>query len=181
MKSERRLIFWLALLFHGLVAIAHADPPAEISALKAKREQAISAAMKPIDVQYQQSLVALKATFTKAGNPDAALAVDAELKNLAAAALGLAASGDPKVGDLKMEDLDGTWISIHGEAIQYKDGKVTRQGQPMAVVKILDAKERKIAIDGGSWLDNLQVSSSHDMMVGKNGGNGIVWWKRAKP
>ena len=137
--------------------------------------------MKPIDVQYQQSLVALKATFTKAGNLDAALAVDAELKNLAAAALGLAGTGDAQGGDLKMEDLDGTWISIHGESIQYKDGKVTRQGQPMAVVKILDAKERKISIEGGSWLDTLQVSSSHDMMVGKNGGNGIVWWKRAKP
>ncbi|MBV6498159.1 MAG: hypothetical protein CJBNEKGG_00374 [Prosthecobacter sp.] len=57
-------------------------PPPELAALKLSFEKAKQQAVSPLEKKYSDALTALKVRFTKEGNLEAALEVDAELKAL---------------------------------------------------------------------------------------------------
>ena len=72
-----------------------ADPP-ELSTLRSRWLKSRASAVAPIDKIYEAELEAMKTRFTKAGNLEAALAVDAEIKQgLEAAALSKNTVGIP--------------------------------------------------------------------------------------
>ena len=81
--------------------------------MKAKRDEARGVATKPVEVKYEQTLVALKTNLTKAGDIEGALLVDAELKALAAKALGLMDDTGGGVA-IKLGDFNGRWSSVGG-------------------------------------------------------------------
>ena len=75
----------------GLLCASHllsgqtpaAPEPKDLSSLRELWQRARKQATEPIDKKYLEALDALKQRFTKAGQPDAALAVDQEIKRLA--------------------------------------------------------------------------------------------------
>jgi hypothetical protein len=68
-------------LFLGLFATnAFCDEPSELSRLRTQWLEVRSKAVVPLDKKYLLELENLKTKFTKAGNLDAALAVDKELR-----------------------------------------------------------------------------------------------------
>jgi len=72
----------------ALLALLHiplhlsGDVPKDLVALRETYWKARSQALAPLDKRYAESLTALKARYTRDGNLDAALAADAELKEL---------------------------------------------------------------------------------------------------
>lgn len=54
--------------------------PGALTTLRANYERAIERANAPINLQYREALLRMKTEYTKAGNLEAALAVDAEIK-----------------------------------------------------------------------------------------------------
>jgi hypothetical protein len=79
----KTLLALLALLALAASAFAQSGPePAELAGLRASWTKAREQATRPIDEQYSAALAALKDRFTKAGNLEAALQVDKELRGL---------------------------------------------------------------------------------------------------
>jgi hypothetical protein len=89
---------WI-LLFLSVVAAT--GEPMDLADLRQKWTSAKERAVKPLDDSYVKALNDLKARYTKAGDLDSALLVDAEIKKVAALAMGGDASpfGDDVVID----------------------------------------------------------------------------------
>jgi hypothetical protein len=68
--------------------------PKELSSLRDSYTKAKAAAVAPIDKKYVDALLGLKDKFTKAGNLEAAIATDAELKRIGSANPAPLATGD---------------------------------------------------------------------------------------
>jgi len=78
--------FLIACAALSSVVTLHAQAPARpmpdrLTTLRANYERAIERANAPINLQYRDALQRLKTEYTKAGNLEAALAVDGELKS----------------------------------------------------------------------------------------------------
>lgn len=76
---------WILLLLSAVVATGE---PMDLADLRHKWSAAKERAVKPLDDSYVKALNDLKARFTKAGDLDSALLVDAEIKKVAASAMG---------------------------------------------------------------------------------------------
>jgi hypothetical protein len=79
--------------FHGLLA----EPPAEITAAKARYETALAAAGKPVRERYLQELQQIKNRAMASKNLELAVAVDAEIKLF----VPVAAAAAPKAAEAK--------------------------------------------------------------------------------
>jgi hypothetical protein len=78
---------FVIFFFSTFPLFAQSSPePAELTKLRVSWSSAKAEAVKPLDVKYASALTAMKERFTKAGNLDAAIAVDKELKAVLAAA-----------------------------------------------------------------------------------------------
>lgn len=162
--------------FMALSNNAGAELPDEVAALKSKREEAITAAVRPIDAKYLQALAALKDKFTKAGNLEKAIAVDNELK--AMSDTGTVNGG----GALKVSDLDGYWVSKSGgNTYKMANGGFYQGDKKLATLTVTNSKERKVSLQWDSATDMMVVSIGCDMMCGKNKPFGeTIWWQRVK-
>jgi hypothetical protein len=168
-------------VFSGAIVsshLAHAQLPDEFESLKAKRNQTVTTAIRDIDAKYLNALAAIKDKFTKAGNLEKAVAVDAEMKGISS---GLATiSGNPTV-PMKLPDFDGVWTSVGGKTYTMKDGNFNDGEKKVATLTIENAKERKVLLKWASSTDAMKVSAGCDMMCGKNTPfNDTVWWEKVK-
>lgn len=103
-----------------LVSAQDAPLPEKLSTLKTSYQAAVARATTPLTKTYLSELERLKIEYTKKGDLQAALAVDAELKLLVAAnspQMPLEASTDPGSSNAKLKSLlpsiridgDGEW------------------------------------------------------------------------
>lgn len=172
----------------GLLLVGLATPvmsqsltdPEELLTLRQKRQEAVALAMKPLDLKYRQSLIALKTRFTQAGNLTAAVVVDKELKKLDEGAATNLTASPTSAKAFALGDLDGKWTTDGGRVVELSSGDVLENGKSIGSVKILNAQTRSISLVVGQYTDTLEVSSNSEMMVGKNSVNDRAWWKRAK-
>jgi len=78
----RTLLLFIVSAYLALHASAQQASTEKLEKLKLSFQQAMERATKPIKTTYQTELEKLKIEYTKAGNLEAALAVDAELKDI---------------------------------------------------------------------------------------------------
>jgi len=102
MLMYKKIAIISGLLISGVFSVSaqSADEPGEMTSLRASWTRAREQATKPIDDKYVAALTALQLRFTKAGNLDAALQVNHELKQVATPTQGtwivLFSSNNPK-------------------------------------------------------------------------------------
>jgi len=130
MKST---IILAMIAFAPLIGLAQEHPksqPAALVKLRMNWQQSVSEVTAPLNNKYHEALVKMKTDFTRAGNLDDALAVDAEIKQIEAnGAL------------MTLNEVYGTWN------ITYADGKSYRRD----VLKDGTWKEPKDATPGKTW------------------------------
>ena len=82
-----RIIWTLNILFLLSLALRgqNSPEPSELVSLRASWQKARDQAVLPIDKKYEEALKSLKDRFTKAGNLEAALHADSELKKITSA------------------------------------------------------------------------------------------------
>lgn len=73
----------ITVAFAALAAAAFAAEPADLSKLRESWQRAVQQATAPLDKKYVDALSLLKVRYTKEGKLEDALAVDAELKEIA--------------------------------------------------------------------------------------------------
>ena len=103
-----------------------AAEPEKLAKLRGSYESAISKATAPIQKTYVSELEKLKIEFTKAGNLEAALAVDSELKLHRSATPSMSPSPTSQpttLGDLKTTRQFGKWLE--GTAWKREEAEVT--------------------------------------------------------
>jgi|GEM_PF-4285221 len=128
---------WILLL---LSVVAATGEPMDLMDLRQKWTTAKERVNRPLDESYVRALNELKARYTKAGDLDSALLVDAEIKKVAALAMGGDANpfGDELVVDatngegavigelspgqeISLEYVKGEWNAFPGLAIESPD------------------------------------------------------------
>jgi len=98
---------WILLLLSAVVATGE---PMGLVDLRQKWTSARERAVKPLDDSYVKALNELKARYTKTGDLDSALLVDAEIRQVAAAAMG--GDANPFGDELVVEATKGEGASL---------------------------------------------------------------------
>ena len=78
----------------------------------------------------------------------------------------------------KQFDLDGVWQAWNGGQYKIRGQRslYDMQGVKQAELFPDNKSARKLAVVGRNWRDDVHVSASNDMMVGKNNYGDVVWW-----
>jgi hypothetical protein len=100
LKMKSTFATFCILVLAATVSADDTKAPQELTSLKESWGRARKQATDPIDKKYEDALTAMKQRFTKAGNLEAALAVDTELKSLVSASPTPAADDDKAPKDL---------------------------------------------------------------------------------
>ncbi|MBX7211009.1 MAG: hypothetical protein K1X78_22075 [Verrucomicrobiaceae bacterium] len=168
-----------------------ADPPKELTSLKDSYIKARSKAVAPIEKKYLEALIAMKTKFTKAGDLDAALFVDSEIRALqpstdssTTTAPTTTRSDSTNSKQLRLtKELSGTsWDCDTWKATMTMnaDGTVTFSGPKGSMTNWKITKTGKLALsqDGTNFreFDLAKDNMSFEAFFG-----GALDWKRKKP
>lgn len=125
-----------------------ADEPEKLTKLRGSYESAMSKATAPIQKTYITELEKLKIEFTKSGNLEAALAVDAELKTLAESSSSVATSATTTAVDKSSIPKEahrgryGFYLGVNtGREITWEDAKKQCDELGGRLVCLTDAKK----------------------------------------
>lgn len=156
-----------------------AEPPKDLLALRQSWQKAREQAISPIDKKYADALAALKSRYTKDGNLEAALAVDAELKVLQPAEKSKP-SPKPLGNGTGRSISDELWVQPNGNYWEfYSDGtgRVGATKTPVGTgrqMKWSVEPDGRIRIDDPSTPGYMSLTSAKDAMFGADrGGNPV--------
>lgn len=158
--------------------------PKELVSLRDSWTKARQQATAPLDKKYLDALTALKTRFTKEGNLDAALSIDAEIKSLSlpASSATQARGEDPeKLSKRKRDEMEkaihGEWyfttpkggsFGIYSNGIVqngvFTKHSITDEGDIVAAKQTGEKVTLRMSEDGsmitGTWFDGAQIKAT---------------------
>lgn len=131
----------------GLAEESQKSEPAQLAKIRTAWQQSVRTITAPLDLKYREALVKMKTDFTRAGNLEDALAVDAEIKSLD--------QREKPEDRIDPNEIVGTWglksPNWTGVDEYFPDGKV-KQGVHSGTWTAKKGKLR-VAYSTGNWME----------------------------